>query len=563
MFKWQNKDPVSFQLWQKIKRNQLLTKYKIHFINVCKNKKSKQLCTWPVRDIDVGAINTLKLVAQKYIQPQKNKKCALILLTNIAEPEWISIDCLDQIIGDILCMVPRNVEVLGNVTKKSTLVVFKNPCILINGKCYFFSWGFQNDKLRHQNLIMTSSTRIAMEHLVTAINGEFPPFHGQFTLTIYCKITNKWTFQKVKERYKGFHIAFLLGSSYIDYGNVYECQRGIFVAYVFVCDGKKDCPGDVALDEMSCFCEENGVTLNKSCKYVLSKDGTKTCSIFYLTLKDGSCMLYAQENRKNINLTHQKFNFVGSLKSISNFDSKLTCQNNGQLSCRDGYTNCYNITEICTYRLDENNFLYPCKGGEHTENCREIQCNMKFKCPEFYCIPWSYVCDGKWDCPDGYDEVKELGCGVNRHCKNMFKCRNSQKCIHVSDVCNSLVDCPSSDDEYMCSLNGAVCISSCVCLGSAVKCYNVSSEKDFLTSIPAYNVLFLSNCNLAFLEYLLKILIPPTVLSLTYNNVRHVCELLPALHQMLVIDLGFNQIEHVNQDCFKKWFSDNFSEIKQ
>ncbi len=31
-----------------------------------------------------------------------------------------------------------------------------------------------------------------------------------------------------------------------------------------------------------------------------------------------------------------------------------------------------------------------------------------FKCPGNYCIPFSYLCDGGWHCPDGEDEV---GCG--------------------------------------------------------------------------------------------------------------------------------------------------------
>ena len=102
---------------------------------------------------------------------------------------------------------------------------------------------------------------------------------------------------------------------------------------------------------------------------------------------------------------------------------------------------------MCIYRLNRNNLLTPCRNGKHVANCRLIQCNMKFKCPDFYCIPWSYVCDGKWDCPGGYDEVKELKSGINRDCINMFKCMNSQKCIHVGDFCNGLKDCSAEDGE--------------------------------------------------------------------------------------------------------------------
>ncbi len=29
-----------------------------------------------------------------------------------------------------------------------------------------------------------------------------------------------------------------------------------------------------------------------------------------------------------------------------------------------------------------------------------------FKCPGNYCIPFHYVCDGNWQCPDGQDEIE-------------------------------------------------------------------------------------------------------------------------------------------------------------
>ena len=78
---------------------------------------------------------------------------------------------------------------------------------------------------------------------------------------------------------------------------------------------------------------------------------------------------------------------------------------------------------------------------------------MKFKCPDFYCIPWSYVCDGKWDCPRGIDE---RNCNSERLCEIMFHCKNSIKCIHLGTICDNVKDCPSGDDEFMCSLNDIV-----------------------------------------------------------------------------------------------------------
>ena len=240
-------------------------------------------------------------------------------------------------------------------------------------------------------------------------------------------------------------------------------------------------------------------------------------------------------------------------KTILKYNLNSVCQENGLLPCREQYKKCYNITEMCIYRLNKNNLLIPCRTGEHVVNCILIQCNMKFKCPGFYCIPWSYVCDGKWDCPGGYDEVRDLRCGVNRNCKNMFKCTNSQKCIHIGDICNGLQDCHTGDDEYMCSLTGFLCPSLCVCIGLAISCYNVSYANN-IVSIPSYNAIFFHYCGVTFLEPLLKILRFPTFLSLQHNNLRSVCKILPGLSKTLTIDLGFNHVEYVNPDCFRNGF---------
>ena len=63
-----------------------------------------------------------------------------------------------------------------------------------------------------------------------------------------------------------------------------------------------------------------------------------------------------------------------------------------------------------------------------------------------YCIPYRYVCDGKWDCWSGEDEIS---C-TNYNSINMFKCKLSSSCIHVKNVCDGRKDCPLKDDEMIC-----------------------------------------------------------------------------------------------------------------
>ena len=60
-----------------------------------------------------------------------------------------------------------------------------------------------------------------------------------------------------------------------------------------------------------------------------------------------------------------------------------------------------------------------------------------FKCIDSYCIQWSYVCDGKWDCPKGNDELSNPVCTYDHVCDNMYKCANTvQSCIHIENVCD-------------------------------------------------------------------------------------------------------------------------------
>ena len=92
-----------------------------------------------------------------------------------------------------------------------------------------------------------------------------------------------------------------------------------------------------------------------------------------------------------------------------------------QITCDKINPQFYDISKICTYQLNSLIHLIPCKSGGHLENCTYFECNMKFKCPGYYCIPWGYVCDGKWDCPHGLDESQEDIC-VNKG--NVLTCSN-------------------------------------------------------------------------------------------------------------------------------------------
>ena len=112
-----------------------------------------------------------------------------------------------------------------------------------------------------------------------------------------------------------------------------------------------------------------------------------------------------------------------------------------------------------------------------------------FKCAESYCIRWSYVCDEKWNCPEGDDENSNPMCTKDYVCISMYKCRNiTQKCLHVGNVCDWNKECPCGDDELFCDFKNAKCPSKCICLFQTISCINAP----YLLIDPEISFLYLS-----------------------------------------------------------------------
>ena len=81
------------------------------------------------------------------------------------------------------------------------------------------------------------------------------------------------------------------------------------------------------------------------------------------------------------------------------------CLTANMIECYQGHTKCYTKEQRCQYSLDiaSNTLLY-CRNGQHLDDCETVSCNFRFKCPKSYCIPYRYICNGRWDCWNRYEE---------------------------------------------------------------------------------------------------------------------------------------------------------------
>ncbi len=122
--------------------------------------------------------------------------------------------------------------------------------------------------------------------------------------------------------------------------------------------------------------------------------------------------------------------------------------------------------DMCVYMTGPCGKLLVKNDSKELMNCYEYRCKeLYWKCPGFYCIPWKYICNGRWDCPGGVDEHS---C-QRSSCPGLLKCRQSVICIAEGNLCDGLIDCPQGDDEYFC-FSLRTCPENCTCVLYAISC---------------------------------------------------------------------------------------------
>ncbi len=239
------------------------------------------------------------------------------------------------------------------------------------------------------------------------------------------------------------------------------------------------------------------------------------------------------------------------LVHIIKHKSQHQCSDKDQIPCRMGHSKCLYISEICTFRLNRLGKLTPCRTGEHLHDCKQFFCNMMLKCPDSYCVPWSYVCDGKWDCPAGFEE-NNASCGQTRNCSFLFKCTHSSLCIHITEVCNGVPNCPAiSDDEFLCELHLIKCPTGCQCLSLAMTCHDSNLTLIAMPSRIPHHAFSFKWCKKEFVWNILQSVPSILWLDVTNNNLESICKGFQFKHAF-ELNFGFNNLSEITSNCFEE-----------
>ena len=167
--------------------------------------------------------------------------------------------------------------------------------------------------------------------------------------------------------------------------------------------------------------------------------------------------------------------------------------------------------------------------------------------PRFILYLWNYVCDGKWDCPNGDDEIRKPACFKQGNCMSMYKCKGQNMiCIELGNICDGIMHCSYGDDEMFCNLVNVICPPDCKCLLYAIACQNIDHKALLMIEDNTFKSFFILNCSLRTID---KNFQSSTILKLPKNRIKEICSQ-ASLNVVHHLDVSFNSVEKIEKHCF-------------
>ena len=376
----------------------------------------------------------LKYEARNEIQPsrQKSTSCILMLFANLADSHWISIDCHKPLLAGVMCAFSKQ-KVITNSSNEKSMLRNKScvPSLLFcKLHCFLFHWYSPKRENNPKSCSGTAMEALSLPDvdilstILDAVPSKFPAFifldesksklqihkHNRYLSGSQIQVRNA----SLNEA-EGLKVCFSEPITVSNRGtHLFSCENNRFISYLLVCDRNVDCPIHKA-DETNCNCTQT----NKTSQEHKAPGGTEDVdcvSLFYKSVKGSFETYIAEQNDMAESNLSTSRNFVlcnnGKQLSVAFLDDlypdcgpdaedelilrKLLenntislCRLPSELHCRQGHSVCYNVTDICVYKLNSLSNLIPCRSGKHLMNCFGFECNAMFKCPSAYCIPWS------------------------------------------------------------------------------------------------------------------------------------------------------------------------------
>ncbi len=503
----------------------------------------------------------LKQRATQNIFPSEvsSERCTLLLASNLAEPEYLNLECNKKLLAHVVCDTAQGNKSLGKITNKilhHSLFCSQNM-ISTKEHCHGFLWLSHKsaDDCRTKSFPVSSIDEKLFATIFKAVDVDNVIFYINNVTVIYeikcikniaserCQISDS----NIKETH-GFLVLKENKQLQIIGGNIFECKDSIFVSSTMRCDGHQDCPNSA--DEVNCTCKSISDQL-VSCQWVIDTQSHKGyCGPLFTKNSRGKCVQAVQSIPNNKEYLNEKCVLMWHNELVHTILSEgklFLCELEFEFPCQPGLPVCFNISVICIFKVSQCGGVLPCPNGAHLRDCTSFECNANFKCDNSYCVPYKVLCNGIWDCLHGEDEA----CSSQQSlvwCKNMFQCKDAMnKCIHLGNVCDNFADCPLKDDEYSCSLTRVPCPKFCFCLTFSMFCPQVTEQ---IGSCPYIKISFhvsIKTDGNAILPQCFKI----QHLIISKSKFSEMCNI-KWPEKLHILDVSFNQIGNTKRKCLRK-----------
>ena len=427
------------------------------------------------------------------IRSNDERRCTILITQNLAEPEWITVECKQRLLNSIWCQVEEEIrfEESSNLDKYeycfSWYVALENKCLLFEK--------YKNSTVKCKDMdVLSFQDMRPFQTLIHAVSFSLPPFLSP-ALEVN-KTTKEYKYEKLATHIKyeerilqepdpnSYFVCMAYKVHHLTGLNLFHCSNRAHISPRYLCNGKPDCPGAIQSDELLQLCkyinELSGIfqsltvieninmsawlsqdtSNNRQKQNVCNKmssnntnnsnmplfslgspdwpkmDNTVSSLLLFYSSGNKSQEISLDTTPRNLLFDDLMPDFLSTRKDETKLEELLSCgkyfpcQRSHQIPCLFGHPKCFNISEICMFSIDIFHHLAPCRNGGHLNNCTEFQCDSTYKCYLSYCVPWSYVCNDRWDCPHGDDE--KTNCQNHSFCEHLFKCMGMETTLHSS-----------------------------------------------------------------------------------------------------------------------------------
>ena len=262
-YEWTLGGPVGFQQYKHFYYQRKLLQYRCY--KYYEHEKIGNLCP-NLTSVKSSAKHMLHSHSKPVVHM---KNCTLMLLSNLREPDWISVSCNKNLVNTIICKQKHRSENsnIVDINEKSEFYFCKSNTIVINDKCYSFLWGkignssgqFCLDKKAKGVFFKLHTDFCHIFNAVSSVNT-FPTVIFQNNISVkFHKLFGKVRFIYHIENnstVSGTHICVSHKRRNYIGTNIFHCIKGGYILYRNTCDGVNDCPNDSS-DEQSCICKKS------------------------------------------------------------------------------------------------------------------------------------------------------------------------------------------------------------------------------------------------------------------------------------------------------------------